>query len=104
MLRNAAGRVVGVAQRTAAFQPSFLRFVSVFPDVGDYEEIRREFHLHVPRHFNFCTVLDRWAAVEKVNTVFPVVSVANVKQIYILQCIWHLPGNCKEQPSVLVGG
>jgi hypothetical protein len=22
--------------------------------------------LHVPRHFNFCTVLDKWAAVEKV--------------------------------------
>jgi hypothetical protein len=65
MLRNNAGRVVRAAQRTAAFFPSFLRYASVLPDVGDYEEVRRDFHLHVPRHFNFCTVLDKWAAVEK---------------------------------------
>jgi len=34
----------------------------------DYEKERREFHIDVPKYFNFANVLNEWAQKEKVRT------------------------------------
>lgn len=103
-----AGRIFsGLVRRTGCFRSSLFRCASVLSDASDYERLRNDFNLEVPRYFNFCRVLDRWAAVEKVGSTScrpsssSVVSMQQMRDVAIL--IW-LPARQLEEKTRPSGG